>query len=305
MEKMNKQKLKGLLMVLGGTITLATVPVFSKVLMRQIPPVHFTLLWMMCALSYTIILAFFKGIKGVLEKIRCNFKNIFFAGIFASLWVFLYFEGLNRIDPTVSSFLFNSRAIWGLLIGLCVLKEKYKKLEWTGMSMILLGSVLITSNAAGGAELSGMLLIVLSAFSYVLTSTFVKKFIGKTGIVPVLVARFLLPVFFMLIISLRQGGFCEYVNKDNILLLLAGSFIGPFFSFILIFNSLKYIGVGLQTICQSTAPLFTGMLAFFIMGIFPPLSQFVAGIVILAGVTLIGLQAKKTMSGPSSYTNSG
>lgn len=291
---MDKTKSKGLTLVVAGTVSLATVPVLSKILLKQIPPIHFTLLWMMCSLGYTLILGIITGIKDVYLKVRAEWKNIVFAGISATLWVILFFEGLSRIDPTVSSFLFNFRAIWGLLIGVMALKEYYRRMEWMGMGMIFGGSLLITSNVKGGGELFGMLIVVLSSLFFVMTSFFVKKFVKNTGIVPVLIARFLLPMIFLLFISLSKGMFWQYVNVENLPLLLFGSFLGPFFSFILIFSSLKYLGIGIQTVTQSSGPLFTGLWAFLLLGNLPPLRQFVGGIVIIGGVALLGFQSIKT-----------
>lgn len=287
---MNKNNVKGLTMLAMATLSSSSIPVFSKKLLEFMPSYHFIFMWMIFSLFYAMIFAGFTGYKRVFKQIYTERKNVFLVGICACGWVGLFFQGLKMLDPTVTGFLFNFRAVWGILIGIFVLGERYRTMEYAGMVVIFIGSIVITYTSRNPENMVGVMLVVTSSLCFVLTNFFVKRFVHKMGPASSLLARLFLPALLFLPFVFDPQPFWGYLNTETLILFIVGTLVGPFLSSYLIFSSLKYIGIGLHTIFQSVSIFFTALFSAVFLGMLPSPQQFVGGLVIVSGVILIGIQ---------------
>lgn len=293
---------KGLVCLVMGTLTISTVPVVSKVVLQEMPSLHFTVLWMATALVYACLLALVQGPITRWHKFRAAWKASVTTGLVAIAWVFFYFRGVELLDPAVVAFVINSRIVWAVGGGMLLLGERYRPLQLLGMFAVACGVIVIFMNVEGSVEALGVTFVLIAAAFYVIGSTVVKSHIKKTGVAVALIARFAFPFFVLLPVALSQGPFVSYLTTKSAVLIAGGAFLGPFLSFLLIYTALRYLPVGLHTIFQSASVFYTALLSFAVFGTVPPLNKIIGGLIIVSGMVVVGFVSVRYGERPSNGT---
>ena len=284
-----KYPARGILLITLGTVFISTVPIFSKIVLRTMSSAHFSFFWMCFGLFYTIVFTFIVGAKKTLAGIVREWRYMLAAGTSAFVWVFFAFAGIKRLDPTVSIIFFNMRGVWGVLIGLTLLHERYSKIQYTGMAVILGGLALNLIDAGTPDEILGSIMTIVASLAYATTNSFIKRFIKRSGVVPALYARFVLPVLAFLVVGLSTGLSFEAIDGRTFALLATGAFIGPFLSFVMIFSSLKYLDLGVQTFFQSASLFITAILSYLVFASIPSPLQIAGGVIVITGMIVMSL----------------
>ncbi len=289
-------RIRGYILITLGTLFISTVPVVTKVALQDMSPVHFSFFWMLGGLLYTTLAALVQGPVRNAKSVAREWRYLIAAGISAFFWVFLAFSGLQFLKPTVATVIFNVRGVWGILFGLLILKERYTRGEYIGMGIILAGLLVLFVDAGGTDEIKGALMSIGGALAYVVTNSFVKRFVSRSGVIPALFARFTVPMIFFFLLGFAEGIPFDALHGRTLLLILFGAFVGPFLSFVLIYNSLKYLSLGVQTIFQSVGPFFTAFYSYFVFADLPAPLEIAGGIAIVAGILVIGLSSRRKRS---------
>jgi drug/metabolite transporter (DMT)-like permease len=285
----SRVKLRGIALISAGTLCLSTVPVFSKLVMADMSSVHFSFFWMCFGLSYTIVFSVAKGPQASITSLRREWKYLIAAGVSAFVWVILAFAGIKRLDPTVSIVFFNIRGVWGVLIGLAFLKERYVAWQYVGMAIIIAGVALNLVGTEGTDEVVGSLITIGSALAYAVTNGLVKRFVTRSGIVPALFARFTIPAIALFFLGVGSGIPFEALQGRTLLILTFGSFVGPFLSFVLIYSSLKYLDLGVQSFFQSAGLFFTAIFSYFVFASVPTPIQITGGLIVVTGMIVMSV----------------
>jgi drug/metabolite transporter (DMT)-like permease len=295
-------KTRGVFLLLGGTVCLSTIPIVSKLVLEEIPHVHFTAWWMLSAGVWAAIWAF--GFKG--EEARNAIVNawprIILTGVFSTGYAFFYFAGLSRLNPAVATFLVNSRMVWAIAIGMIFLGERYSAGQIVAMLIVASGVVVVYIDAPPGGEIVGMILVILSAISFVLMSTVAKSTVRSFGVPAVLLGRFVFPTLALLPVSLAAGSILPYLTTRTLILIVGGSFIGPFFSFLLIFTALRYLDVGVHTIFHTLNIVLTTALTYFVFGTIPAANRMAGGAMVLLGIAILGFLSIRAGRGKAAPT---
>jgi drug/metabolite transporter (DMT)-like permease len=282
---------RGILLILAGTVTGSTVPVVSKAVMETVPSIHFSTLWMALSLFYTSLLMARTGLRRSAGALVPHWKLLLPCGIAASVWVFFAFQGLARLDPTVATFIINSRMVWAVAVGFLFLGERYAPVEVIGIATIAVGVVLVFWEERRIGDVTGALFMVVSSIGYVVTSLFAKRLVARSGVLAALVARFLFPLLAFIPLSVARGGFFDVMTWRIVLLMVGGAFVGPFLSFNLMYSALRYLHLGVQTVFQSVSVVMTGILSFLALGAIPTSNALIGGGVLIAGMVVLGVGA--------------
>lgn len=292
MRSMSIQKtdgVKGIVLLLSGTVCLSLIPIIAKLALMEVPSLHFSASWMIGGGLWSALWALRKGVTEPIQVIRQGWKPLVLTGFFASGWVFFYFSGLSRLDPAVATFLINSRILWALIIGVVFLHERYTVSQTMAIAIVAAGVVTVFLDADSGVETAGMLFMVVAAVFYVLTNTTVKRGAMRFGVELSLFARFFFPAIVLIVASVVSGIAVSWLTPRNVSLILGGSLVGPFLSFLLIFSALKYLDLALHTVFQSIAIALTAVLTFVVFGTVPSVSRLLGGTLIVVGIVFLGV----------------
>ncbi len=281
--------LKGILLLVTGTLFMSMVPVLSKVVLEEMPSIHFSALWMLSSSLWGAIWLFRKGFREPWRKFRLGWRPIVVTGALAAVWVYCYYRGLERLNPATTTFLVNSRIVWAMLIGVVFLRERYRGVQLLGILTVAFGILVIFSDVGRSGETTGVAFILLSALVFVLGNAVIKRYAPDLGVPLVLFARFFFPALLLAPASFAAGSLLSYLTVRNAVLIAAGTLIGPFLSFLMIYTALMYLNLGIHTAFQSVGIVFSALFTFLVFGTMPPAATLIGGGLIAAGLTLVGI----------------
>jgi drug/metabolite transporter (DMT)-like permease len=197
-------------------------------------------------------------------------------------------------NPAIPSFLRNMEYIFVTLMGVFLLRERFTRLEATGVVLTFTGAMVISyhKDATFASYLTGTSgLMLVSTVFYGFRTILAKNNIHvlTPTILAINRAVFLLIFSLIMLVILGQG---LVIPGKALLNIAIGSFFGPFLTSIGQYSALKYIEASRSAIIQSTTALFVLIGAYLIFGRFPLGYQLAGGALTIAGPMLM-LLAKR------------
>lgn len=293
----NNPKLKGYIYAFITTLTLSNVYIFSKAGLEEVNLYQFGFYWFGFAiiwnLIYSILSGHFKTTKKPTTFQLYNFLGMGLVEIIATTAIFI---GINIIpNPTIPAMVRNIEPVLIVFLAILFLKEKFNKIELTGVIITIVGTLVIsynTNTTINSLFIPGVEFVLISCVFYAIRNIWSKKVIHHFTAL----ALNLNKVAFLFIIAL----IAMWISKSSFLIsetafwnILIGSIMGPFLTSYLQFLSLKYIDASRSTLVQSTTGFITLILAYFYFGTFPFLYQIIGGLITIIGLALVTYKRKK------------
>jgi len=243
--------------------------VWSKVALETYLPI--TIIFFRLIVSSIAIFIFAKISK---INLKIQKKHIKLFVLLAFFEPFLYFLGetfgLQKVSATTTAVLISTIPIFVPIFVFFIFKEKLSKINFIGSIISFIGILIIVlnNNFSLDASLSGILLIALAVFAAVGYSLAVKKIAEIYN--PVLIVLYQNTIAILLFLPLfLQFDLKAFMNtSQNINSLLAIIELGIFASsiaFILFAYGIKKIGVSKAGFFTNLIPIFTSIIAFFIL----------------------------------------
>ena len=285
--------LRGLLYSFGGVILLSSNFITAKYGLKGFNPETFSFVWTTAAAFYSFAIVLSGKSSRTQIVPRDNMKAIIALGVITGVCMVLTWNGLARLDPVFSSFLWRFFPIMAILAGVLFLKEKLSKYEIIAMLVMLAGSLW---SVKGRWEIvgSGVILTLLA---------------GCAGAAQLLIAKSLTSVVHVNVMVAYRVGFGAIITAVWALanrsldfnvapsywfVTLLGAFLGPCASFLLTFRSYRYWNLSQSSIVLTIQPLLVLPLASFFLGTFPTEKELTGGFIILLGAFCLAfVQIKK------------
>lgn len=283
-----RDEARGLVILGFGVAGMSTIPVVSQLVMRLVPPPHFSGFWMVGATLWAAIFAARHGVRPALARARKLWRPLVVVGLLATGWVYLYFYGVARLDAAVATFVINSRAVWGVLLGIVFFGERPSIRQAVGIVLSVVGVALVFAGDLASGDRGAMVAVLGAAVLYVALSAVVKRSIPRDAVPIALVARFALPALLLSTIGVAAQPDVSYFDARAFGAIAVGSLVGPFLSFLLVFTAMPRVRLGVQSVFQSLGIVFTAIVSFVVFGTVPTPIQYAGGALILGAVILVG-----------------
>lgn len=272
----------------------------AKVVINEnyIKPFGFVLLRVTGATLLFWIISFFLPKQKIEKK---DFIKLFVAAIFGVVINMLFFfKGLEFTSPIHASAIMTVTPIIILVLSAYLLKEKVTSLKIVGVTLGLIGALILTiygkSGRAGDNVPLGNLLIFLNAISYSIYVILIKKLTAKYH--PFAFIKWL---FLFGLIVLIPFGYSELQEVQwqsftpkitySVIFVIVGATFGTYLLNPLALNKLKASTVGIFIYLQ---PVIAGLFALYVGADFIDALKICAMLLIFTGVYLVTLKQKKT-----------
>ena len=191
-------------------------------------------------------------------------------------------------NPAVVAFIGNIGPVFVTLMGIVLLKERFRISQLAGILITITGLFVINYRQGGFAGFMdpGAIYVITASFLFALATIFGRRY--HRHLVPgymSLIRSFLLAVV-MAILFLRAGGMPEITVplwRD----LAIGSLLETLIVIVFAYQALKLIEATKTSLIISTKGVWTLVLAWMFLGVFPSALQLVGGLFTLLGVWLI------------------
>jgi len=284
---------KGILLVMASALAVSNVYIFSKAALGEIHLAQFGTYWFGLGIIWNLLFIF-------IFKRNIDFRSIPHKSWWALLLIALlemagttfFFLAINTVEnPAVVSFLANINPLLVGLLGFLILKERFNKIEITGMAITLLGAALISFKSKGSINhlfLPGTEYVfiagIIYAFSNVVAKTQIKKIHTSILALSRVVMLFLLSLSGMVYLGLSF-----HIPQSAFGNIAIGSVLGPFLTATLGYLALKHIEISKASMVGSIRSLFVLIGAYLYFGNFPTEIQIIGGVLTMSGVVLISL----------------
>ncbi|MBF0277370.1 MAG: DMT family transporter [SAR324 cluster bacterium] len=270
------------------TLAAAAVSVFFIIYKKGLEtttPDVFTLA--MYVVGFVIL---FLGNRLKKEKIQLN-KTTFWGGvIFALLSVLGHIaigKSLEGVGPSITTVILRTQIILVMFLGWLILKEQLNRFLLPGAIVAIAGFIWMNYNGEqkNFAELPFYLWGFCAALCFGVSQVMVKAIIHKIN--PIIM-NLLRSFFGMLALSSFPGVFSALLELTMIEWTLAGgaALFGPTLARILQMYALRYIPVSQAILFSMLTPVFTLLMSWFLLKIFPSSQQLLGAGIILAGVMI-------------------
>ena len=287
---MKSNQSTGTLFAFGASLALAASFVFSKSVLNQLSMVQFGLIWFSLGVvwngAWFVTRQEYRKLRESLGKKSAVALVIALLEGGATGLFYLAIKAME--NPAVVSFIGNIGPVFVTLMGIVLLKERFRKSQLAGILITITGLFVINYRQGGFAGFldSGAIYVITASFLFALATIFGRYY--HRYLVPgymSLIRSFLLAVV-MAILFLRAGGMPEITVplwRD----LAIGSLLETLIVIVFAYQALKLIEATKTSLIISTKGVWTLVLAWIFLGVFPSAMQLVGGLLTLLGVWLI------------------
>ncbi len=288
-----KDTTKGYILVLVSVLAIANVYIFSKAALNIVHISQFGVYWFGIAIIYNLLfnrnnnnLKKFKEIK------KSSIKIIVIIGLLELISTSLFFISIKTMNnPALVSFFANSTPVLVSIMGIFILKEKFKSFEIVGIILAILGALIIGFQP--GTEVpedfySALVLILVSGLFFAISTILSKKHIKQIS-ASVLTLNRALFLFIGSILFLVFSKQTLVISTEAFLYISVGSLLGPFLAALAGYAALKYIEASRVSVLGSSKAMFVLITSFLYFKIIPSEIQLIGGFITIFGVLLISL----------------
>lgn len=277
---------RGHLLALLSTAAIASIFVISKWSLNSLDTATFNTWWYGATILVAIVYQRARQRAGLVATFRAHRRwPIIVLGLISGLSTLLFFLAISLIDPAIAAFFDRSETLFAVLLGFVVFGERLTRLEFTGM-VVLVGGTLVLTSASGQAAVLGAVLVFAANFLYAAGLALVKSQLGDmdTGALTGLRAVFGFPI--LIGHALIVGGW-HIPEAGQLAGIFIGALLGSFIGHMLYYRSLQYIDLSKASLLHASQPLFVVVYGLLIFGTLPGVQQWFGGALVLLGVYLL------------------
>jgi len=287
---MNRHQTNGYLYAFGASLALAASFVFSKSVLNQLSMLHFGLLWFSMGVVWNSIWFFAKrDYRNVKEDKWKKTGVAIVIAILEGAATGLFYLAIKAMEnPAVVSFIGNIGPVFVTIMGILLLKERFRTLQLIGIVTTIVGVFVINFREGGFAGFvdPGSVYVISAAFLFSLATIVGRRMHHKLVPGYMSLIRSSLLAVAMAILFFRSGELTPIslnIWKD----LALGSFLETLIVIVFAYQALKLIEATKTSLIISTKGVWTLVLAWVFLDVFPTGVQLVGGLVTLVGVWLI------------------
>ncbi len=287
---MNRHQTNGYIYALGASLALSASFVFSKSALNHLTILQFGLLWFSMGVvwngAWFLLRRDYNNVKG--DTGRKTGVAVVIAVLEGSATGLFYMAIKAMENPAVVSFIGNLGPVFVTLMGIVLLGERFRTSQVIGIVITIMGIFVINyrEGGLGGFVDPGSAYVIAAAFLFSL-ATIVGRRLNHL-LIPgymSLIRSFILAV--VMAILFFQSGEMVHISLRIWKDLALGSLLETLIVIVLAYQALKLIEATKTSLIISTKGVWTLLLAWIFLGVFPTGMQLAGGLLTLVGVWLI------------------
>ena len=292
---MQSKQSTGYIYALGASIALASSFVFSKSVLNHMTMIQFGMFWFSLGVIWNGIWFFLhKDYRQLKEMAVPKTSVALLVAILEGAATGLFYLAIKAMEnPAVVSFIGNVGPVFVTIMGVVLLRERFRYFQVAGIIITIIGLFVINYRAGGftGFLDPGSRYVIAASFLFALATIAGRRF--HKFLVPgyMSLIRSLLLAIAMMILFFRAGDWPEMsfqIWRD----LSIGSLLETLIVIVLAYQALKTIEATKTSLIISTKGVWTLVLAWIFLGVFPTGVQLLGGLLTLLGVWLITWKGK-------------
>lgn len=281
--------------------------VWTKVAFESFPPM--TLVLCRLVLS-TLLMGIILKAGGWLNKLeRRDWKQFLLLALFEP---FLYFigesHGLKQVSSTMGAVVVATIPVFAPIAGYFIFKERFTLMHLLAIALSFTGVVILIfqPDFTLDAPLSGIVLLFLAVFSAIGYSSILKMLPERYNVFSIITYQNLIGTLYFIPVVLifdRNDFSFSQVTFSSLRALVMLAVFASSLAFILFSYAVRKVGIVTSNIWVNTIPVFTAIIAYFVLGETLTLQKAIGMAVVIGGVLLTQIKFRKPSCTTSSSTN--
>lgn len=291
-----KQQTTGYIFALGAALALSASFIFSKSSLNHISMLQFGAVWFTMGVIWNSLWYFGrKNHLKIRKKLKQRLSVALIIAILEGMATGLFYLAIKAMEnPAVVSFIGNIGPVFVTIMGIVLLKERFKGAQIAGILITIAGIFAINfrDGAFAGFLDPGAVFVMLASFLFALATIAGRKY--KDNLDPELMSlirSFLMALIFviLLLVSKEDLQFAGFVWRD----LALGSLFETLLTIVFAYQALRRIEATSTSLIISSKGVWTLLLAWIFLDVFPESLQLIGGGLTLAGIYLITWKRKQ------------
>jgi len=289
---------KALLGIGIGVLLLGTGPMFVKFVKANGTLVAFYRLLFASVMLMLPVLISGENRISTLNKDK-SVLWILLGGSTFAINIGLWCSALNYTSASIVTLLDNTAPVWVGLFSWLVLGKKQNQIYWFGLSMTLVGSILLVGNSSpslNNQQFLGNMLSIASGISYaayILITQQARRVVSSLRYSWLVSSIGALSLF---IFGSATGALKQTLSLQGYLLIFLMSLTSQVLGWYLINNALGKLPAEAASVALVGQPLVTTILAIFVLREIPSFLQIIGGIACLIGIIVVQSSFKNTVN---------
>lgn len=287
---MNRHQTNGYLYALGASLALAASFVFSKSVLNQLSMLQFGMLWFSMGVVWNGFWFFlrhdYRNVKG---EARGKTVVALVIAVLEGAATGLFYLAIKAMEnPAVVSFIGNIGPVFVTMMGILLLRERFRPSQVIGIIITIMGIFVINYREGGFAGFidPGSLYVIGAAFLFSVATIVGRRWHrllvpGYMSLIRSCLLALVMTLWFM------QSGEMLPVSLSIWKDLALGSLLETLIVIVFAYQALKLIEATKTSLIISTKGVWTLILAWIFLGVFPTGVQLAGGLLTLVGVWLI------------------
>ena len=289
---MTRNQSTGYFFAFGASLALAASFVFSKSVLNHLSLIHFGILWFSLGVIW----------NGTWFLVRKEYRNLLpsfgakttvavVIAVLEGAATGLFYMAIKAMEnPAVVSFIGNIGPVFVTVLGMTLLHERFRRLQLAGIVITLLGVFVINYRQGGfsGFLDQGSFYVIGASFLFSLATIVGRKYhrLVIPGYMSLIRSALMAMAMAILFLMGSESGLFEIsgtIWRDLVL----GSILETMIVIVFAYQALKLIEATKTSLIISSKGVWTLVLAWIFLGVFPSGFQIAGGILTLIGVWLI------------------
>lgn len=291
---------RGLVLHVASVLLMSTSPVLDKFALAQVDPLSAVVTVYAFNVCLSVALTYRRWDRVTLRRAFSS-RELIVMGIVNAAAIVLVFEGLALTDPVAVGLLRRFYVVFGVILGVWLLSERFRPTEAIGIVVALVGAVVFVSPdlseiSLRNTSLVGSALVLGSSLLFAYANLVAKKFVGRLSTMQILATNNVTVFPLVLAYALMVNGSIS-ANAASLGFLGISAVLGSFVGLGLFYAGLKHSTYAGANVIRSLQPL---VIVVYAAPFFPQAvtaSKLVAGLFVVAGVVLLSLGSVRAGQG--------
>lgn len=287
---MSNQQTSGYFFAFGAALALSSSFIFSKSALNHVSMVQFGAVWFTLGVCWNGAWYFGrKKYRGFKTDTRQKLSVALLIALLEGVATGLFYMAIRAMEnPAVVSFIGNIGPVFVTIMGITLLRERFKGAQLAGILITIAGVFALNfrEGAFRGFTDPGAMYVIIASFFFALATIAGRKY--KEYLEPELMSlirTILLAIVFVFLILItgQELQFPGYVWRD----LALGSLFETLLTIVFAYQALKRIEATSTSLIISSKAVWTLILAWIFLKVFPSGIQLLGGAMTLVGIYLI------------------
>ena len=223
----------------------------------------------------------FRGLRAMFTQTRRGWFWMWMFTLSSFLAVWFFWEGVQRMDPSLAAFLNRSEVMIAIILGMIFLKERFNRIETAGAILSIAGIVIMRLTLRMEYS-TGFWLVLAGSLFFGITEFFSKVAVRHVSPVPLVYLRnmFMAVVYWIFFF----GGDGDFGGLEKVWPgVLALGFFGPIFSRLSYLSALKRMELAKVAIISQGQPVFVILISLLWLHQLPTVREVTGGIFLTVG----------------------